>query len=162
MWVSPKAGSQGNERTCFGTGSLSSPPSQFVPPVLPATPRSQNFNTPLPRRPGHSFAPVDDNRKTHLQTCLGTFRKGWPSLLRPLWMKEVQRTHPCDPSIKKKKICAGSVQPEVSRICHVASATLPSLVALMIEHRRRFGLFNLKPLCLSLSSRKPVTLGRAW
>lgn len=77
------------------------------------------------------------------------------------------KTHPCDPSIKKKKICAGSVQPEVSRIRHVASATLPSLEALMIEHRRRFGvifiyLFNLKPLCLSLSSRKPVTLGRAW
>lgn len=38
-------------------------------------------------------------------------------------------------------------------MCHVVSATLPSLVALMIERRRRFGvifiyLFNLKPVSL--------------
>lgn len=100
-WVFPNARSQRNEKTFFGPCSLSPPPSQFVPSVLPATPWPQNFNLPCPRRPSHSFTPVDNNRKTHLQTCLGTFRKGRPSLFRPLWMKEVQRLIPVTQALKK-------------------------------------------------------------
>jgi hypothetical protein len=165
-WVFPNARSQRNERTCFGAWSLPPPPSQFPPYSLPChglriltLPPAHS----LPATHPHQGTIIGKRSSRHVSACSGW---RWPSLLKLLWMKEAQRLVPVTQALKNAcSVGSAWKVPPRDALWH-GMCDPPQLCSIDDWTPERdlghiYLFIYLKPLCLSLSSRKPVTLGRA-